>query len=97
METRKSVHSYFDNDSDFLCEMNRMHKVHYEITVDVLQAHAVDHAERRQSRQPRGQSQAEDGWGVQGVIRLVPAAAAAAVGDPAGLVGVMLRGAALLG
>lgn len=33
---------------------------------------------------------AEDGRGVQGVVRLVPAAAAAAVGDPAGLVGVGL-------
>lgn len=31
------------------------------------------------------------------MVRLVPAAAAAAVGDPAGLVGVGLRGAALLG
>lgn len=41
-------------------------------------------------RSPGCQSQAEDGWGVQGVIRLVPAAAAAAVGDPAGLVDVGL-------
>lgn len=50
MEIRKSVHSYLDNDSDFLNEMNRMHKVHYGITIDVLQAHAIDHANHRQCR-----------------------------------------------
>ena len=64
-----------------------MHKVHYEMTIDILLAHAVDHAIYQQWRQ----SQAEDGWGVQGVIRLVPAAAAASVGDPAALMGVRLR------
>lgn len=57
------------------------------MTIDILLAHAVDHAIYQQWRQ----SQAEDGWGVQGVIRLVPAAAAASVGDPAALMGVRLR------
>lgn len=36
------------------------------------------------------QSQSEDGRGVQGVIRLVTAAAAAAVSYPAGLWGMVL-------
>ena len=44
----------------------------------------------------RRQSQSEDGRGVQGVIRLVAAAAAAAVSDPARLRGVRLLLASLV-
>lgn len=91
MAIRKSVHSYLDN--DWFSQWNEPH----------AQSSLWNHNRRfpgacRRSRQPpeSGLSQGEDGWGVQGVIRLVPTAAAAAVGDPARLVGVRLRGAALL-